>query len=102
MRYRLDQGRGSWITGRCNAPLGGELGRRRHERRLLGAAQSGAGEGWRAEEELSLWWWYDEYEGASKALLHGRGKWIIRISMASGASQSATDRPREEQRWEDS
>ena len=26
VRYRLDQGRGSRITGRCHAPVGGELG----------------------------------------------------------------------------
>lgn len=26
LRYRLDQGRGSRITGRCHAPVGGELG----------------------------------------------------------------------------
>ena len=50
---RLDQGRGSRLADRRDAPVGGELGRRRHERRLLGAAESRAGEGGLAEEELN-------------------------------------------------
>lgn len=52
-RRRLGAGRHR-AAGLEHAPVGGELGRRRHERRLLGAVESRAGEGWRAEEELNV------------------------------------------------